>query len=131
MTESYLAAVVEDCVRAMRSGATREDCLRAYPELRGRLDPLLRRAGDLQFEPALAFDGRRRVREGVMASVRTEPRERRRAVVPIPPPIELNWRPLSLGLALAPAAAVVVAVILAIHGLGLLEYRPSAAELGQ
>ena len=25
----------------------------------------------------------------------------------------------------------VVAVILAIHGLGLLEYRPSAAELGQ
>jgi hypothetical protein len=25
----------------------------------------------------------------------------------------------------------VVAVLLAIHGLGLLEYRPSAAELGQ
>ena len=52
MPDDQLAAVLEDCVRALRAGATREECLRAYPRLRGQLAPLLEGASRCRRKPS-------------------------------------------------------------------------------
>lgn len=109
MSDARLAAVLEDCVRALRNGATREQCLRAYPELRRELAPLLSTALALLPEPAASFapPARARVRDEVMAGVYAAPRRERKAFLP-----PLRWQ-----FAFAPVLALLLllAIIVFAH----------------
>ena len=78
MPDSYLAAVVEDCLRALKAGVSRDECLRAYPELRSQLAPMLQSAIVLQAEPVVLFPtaGKMRQRARLLASIQAEPRRK-------------------------------------------------------
>ena len=103
MNDSYLASVIEDCLRALRGGASRDDCLRAYPELRLQLEPILLTAGSLQGLPQAELNpsAKDRVRGGLVEAIGREPRAERR----------LNG--IWIGrLALVPAVAAAIAAIM-------------------
>lgn len=107
MNDSHLAAVIEDCLRALRGGASREDCLAAYPELRAQLGPILGTASALKTAPraGLAAAAKDRVRAGLIESIGQEPRSKRQSEL---------W---NLRLALVPALAAAIAAIMVLVSL--------------
>ncbi len=108
MNDSHLAAVIEDCLRALRGGASREECLGAYPELRAQLEPILVSAGALAAMPraGLTPAASDRVRSGLIEAIGREPRAVRRR-----PGL---WSPR---LALVPALAAAIAAIMVLVSL--------------
>ena len=119
MFDARLAAALDDCIRGLRAGLSRDDCLRAQPGLRSQLAPLLNAASGLQAQAPASFDAsaRSRVRAGLMDAIGRE------AASAAPPrPLRL-WRP-----AFAPAVALAVAALLLFVGLPWFGSNGAAAE---